>query len=191
MHPDFDLPSKGSVSGRTSSITAAFFAAITPVIPPSESEVDEALEVLGMARGNCRCAYCGDQRTEWDHFRPIVKERRPTGFITEIANLVPACGKCNQSKGNYEWATWMFGPAARSPKSRGIADVEERAARLKAYEQWRQPVCLDYASILGQDHWATYLRLLDDATAHLAAAQKRASELAQLIKASLPGREVG
>jgi hypothetical protein len=69
MHSDFDLPSKGSVDGRTSSITAAFFQAITPVIPPSDGEVDEALAVLGMMRGSCRCAFCGDPRTERDHFR--------------------------------------------------------------------------------------------------------------------------
>jgi hypothetical protein len=77
MHPDFDLPSKGRVDGRASSITAAFFQAITPVIPPSDVEVEEALVVLGMAPGNCRCAYCGDPRTEWDHFRAIVKGRQP------------------------------------------------------------------------------------------------------------------
>lgn len=52
MYPDFDLPSRGSISGRTSSITAAFFQAITPVIEPSEEEVDEALAILGMARGS-------------------------------------------------------------------------------------------------------------------------------------------
>ena len=49
MHADFDLPSRGRVDGRTSSITAAFFQAITPVIPPSDEEVEEALSVLGMA----------------------------------------------------------------------------------------------------------------------------------------------
>src|SRR5260370_35377054 len=92
MHPDFDLPSKGRVDGRTSSITAAFFQSITPVIPPSDVEVEEALGVLEMASGNCLCAYCGDPRTEWDHFRAIVKGRKPTGCITEIANLGPGWG---------------------------------------------------------------------------------------------------
>ena len=90
MHADFDLPSRGRVDGRTSSITAAFFQAITPVIPPSNAEVEEALGVLGMASGSCHCAYCGDPRTEWDHFRPIVKgrqhhgDRQPRACLREV-----------------------------------------------------------------------------------------------------------
>jgi hypothetical protein len=185
MHPDFDLPSKGRVDGRTSSITAAFFQAITPFIVPSDSDVEEALAVLGMEPGGCHCAYCGDQRTEWDHFRPIVKGRQPTGYITEIANLVPACGKCNQSKGNKNWKEWMLSTAARSPKRRGISDLGERVARLEAYEGWRQPACIDYAAIVGPDRWSHYRGLLDVAVAHLSEAQKVAVELQAIIKAGL------
>lgn len=185
MHPDFYLPSKGSVDGRTSSITAAFFQAITPVVLPSDSEVEESLSVLGMTKGNCRCAYCGDPCTEWDHFRPIVKGRQPTGYITEIANLVPACGKCNQSKGNKNWKEWMLSAAARSPKKRGISDLEQRVARLEAYERWRKPVCNDYAAIVGPERWSQYQGLLNTAVAHLSEAQKVASELLAIITTEL------
>jgi hypothetical protein len=189
MHADFDLPSRGRVDGRTSSITAAFFQAITPVIPPSNAEVEEALGVLGMASGSCHCAYCGDPRTEWDHFRPIVKGRQPTGYITEIANLVPACGKCNQSKGNKNWKEWMLSEAARSPKRRGVADLEGRVRRLEAYEAWREPVRIDYASIVGAERWSQYSNLLDVAVAHLSEAQKVALELQSIIKAGLTGQQ--
>jgi 5-methylcytosine-specific restriction endonuclease McrA len=71
---------------------------IIPVIDPSDAEIEEALNILKMEANNVRCSYCGDKATEWDHLRPIVKNKRPTGYISEIANLVPACGKCNQSK---------------------------------------------------------------------------------------------
>ncbi|MGB9072402.1 MAG: HNH endonuclease [Terriglobales bacterium] len=185
MHPDFDLPSKGRVDGRTSSITAAFFQVITPVVSPSDGEVDEALAVLGMVKGGCCCAYCGDPRTEWDHFRPIVKGRQPTGYITEIANLVPACGKCNQSKGNKNWKEWMLSAAARSPKQRGISDIAERVARLEAYERWREPICIDYAAIVGPERWSQYQNLLNTAVAHLTEAQKVALELQAIIKTGL------
>jgi hypothetical protein len=178
------------VDGRTSSITAAFFQAITPVIPPSDVEVDEALAVLGMAKGSCRCAYCGDPRTEWDHFRPIVKGRQPTGYITEIANLVPACGKCNQSKGNKNWKEWMLSNAARSPKRRGVADLEERVRRLEAYEGWREPVCIDYLSVVGAERWSQYCHLLDTAVTHLSEAQKVALELQSIIKGMLAEHKV-
>ncbi len=188
MQADFDLPSKGRVDGRTSSITAAFFLAITPVIVPSDADVEKALEVWGMTAGKCRCAYCGDPRTEWDHFRPIIKGRQPTGYITEIANLVPACGKCNQSKGNKNWKEWMFSEAARSPRRRGVADLDQRAKRLEAYEAWREPICIDYASIVGGERWSHYRDLLDAAVAHLSAAQKVALELQSIIKAGLAGQ---
>lgn len=185
MHPDFDLPSKGRIDGRTSSITAAFFQAITPVMVPSDGDVDEALAVLGMKASDCRCAYCGDPRTEWDHFRPIVKGRQPTGYVTEIANLVPSCGKCNQSKGNKNWKEWMLGPAKRSPRQRGIPDLAERVANLEAFDRWREPIRIDYPAVIGQERWLQYCQLLDTAVNHLSAAQKVAAELLVIINAGL------
>jgi HNH endonuclease len=182
MHPEFNLPGRGRIDGRTSSITAAFFQAITPIILPSDAEVEEVIAVLGMALGRCFCAYCGDPRTEWDHFRPIVKGRQPTGYITEIANLVPACGKCNQSKGNKNWKDWIMGGAARSPKQRGIVDLAERVARLEAYERWREPVCLDYPTMLGPERWSQYCNLLEAAVTHLTEAQRVATELRVIIE---------
>jgi len=188
MHPDFNLPSRGRISGRTSSITAAFFQAITPVVVPSKGEVEEVISILGMSSGSCRCAYCGDPKTEWDHFRPTVVDRRPTGYITEIANLVPACGKCNQSKGNRNWKTWMLGPALRSPHRRGVPDLSDKLARLQAFEKWRTPTRIDYVNLLGKEKWSLYAQHLEQAVVHLAEAQKLASELLKsTIRAAAEG----
>ncbi|MFL6304101.1 MAG: HNH endonuclease [Candidatus Sulfotelmatobacter sp.] len=60
----------------------------------------EALRILHIDPSDIRCAYCGNKSTEWDHLRPIITNQEPTGYITEISDLVPRCGKCNQSKGN-------------------------------------------------------------------------------------------
>lgn len=187
MHPDFDPPSIGSIAGRTSSITAAFFQAITPVVPPTEAEVDEVLAILGMVRGACRCAYCGDARTEWDHLRPIVVDRRPTGYISEIANLVPACGKCNQSKGNSDWKSWMLGTAKLSPKRRGVPELECRVARLEAFASWRKPICIDYTLWLGEARWHEYLERLEVVVAHLNGAQVLAKALRSEVNQKLCG----
>jgi hypothetical protein len=185
MHPQFDLPTRGSISGRRSSITAAFFQAVTPVIVPTDAEVDEALTILGMSATLCVCAYCGDVKTEWDHFRAIVDKQRPTGYITEIANLVPACGKCNQSKGSKNWKLWMLGPARRSPAQRGVPELESRVVRLERFEAWRTPKRLDYAQIIGPELWDEYLRhwraLLDG----IAAAQIHAELLRKSIEQHL------
>jgi 5-methylcytosine-specific restriction endonuclease McrA len=134
------LPKSVSVTGRSSSITNAFIAAVVPVIEPSEKEELEALQILQIDVNDIRCAYCGDSATEWDHLRPIVTGQEPTGYITEIANLVPSCGKCNQSKGKSYWRAWMEGNAKLPPKSRGVADLAARVQRLQLYEQWRRQI---------------------------------------------------
>ena len=76
------------------------------------------------------------------------------------------------SKGDKPWREWMFGAAPRSPKTRGIADIEERAARLTAYEQWGTPTRVDFAEVVGaplwQKHWenhAAIVQLMRDAEA--------------------------
>jgi 5-methylcytosine-specific restriction endonuclease McrA len=152
----FRLPQFQNMLSRKSSITNAFVTSVLPVIRPTIEEIDQALQILGLDPTDCRCAYCGDKSSEWDHLRPLVIKRRPTGFVTEIANLVPACGKCNQSKGNKPWREWMLGKADRSPTRRGLANVAERVARLEAFEQWRPPTKLDFALIVGEGEWESY-----------------------------------
>jgi hypothetical protein len=155
------------------------------VIIPSDGDVDEALAVLGMKTGDCRCAYCGDLRTEWDHFRAIVKDRRPTGYITEIANLVPSCGKCNQSKGNKHWKDWMLSKARRSPRMRQIRDLDDRVTNLEAFQIWRDPIRIDYQSVIGKERWLHYCEHLQIAVRHLADAQKVATELLAITSATV------
>lgn len=148
----FQMPKAVKIMGRTSSITNSFINSIIPVVRPTVAEIHEALAILDMVEG-VTCSYCGDGWTEWDHLRPLVLDKQPTGYISEIHNLVPACGKCNQSKGNKDWRQWMFGPAARSPKTRGVDDLESRAERLAAYEAWRPPTVVSFADLAGPDLW--------------------------------------
>src|ERR1700761_377168 len=103
----FRMPTPVKITGRTSTITNSFVNGIVPYVYPTEEEVAEALDILGLDADDLRCAYCGDRSTEWDHLRPLVTGKRPTGYIGEIANLVPSCSKCNQSKGARNWREWM------------------------------------------------------------------------------------
>lgn len=184
-HPDFLLPVAGSIHGRSSTITAAFFSTITPVKVPSYEDVVEALEVLGMSTDKCTCIYCGGKKSEWDHLRPIVINKRPTGYITEIANLVPACGKCNQSKGNKPWREWIRSKAPHSPQTRGMTDLEERVGRLEAYERWRQPVRLDYEKILELALWEKHIKNWEQLLEKMKEAQEHAKVLRQALEAHL------
>jgi hypothetical protein len=153
----FAMPKPVRIAGRSSSITNSFVNGIIPVVPPTLEQVDEALRILGMDT-IVVCAYCGDPASEWDHLRPLVVGKQPTGYISEIHNLVPACGKCNQSKGNKPWRTWMFSAARLSPETRGVAGLGAKADRLAAYEEWETPTLVDFASVVGEQLWDEHWR---------------------------------
>src|SRR5882757_10331780 len=118
------------ITSRTSSITNSFVQAIIPTVSYSEEQRAEALAELGMTIENLSCVYCGSPTTDWDHLRPLVRNSRPTGYISEIRNLVPSCGPCNQSKGASDWRAWMTGKARGSPATRSVADIQGRMERL-------------------------------------------------------------
>lgn len=161
----FQMPKPMKVTGRTSSITNAFVNSIIPSIFPSDDEIIEGLSILGMTPDKVECAYCGDPPTEWDHLRPIVRDKQPTGYISEIGNLVPACGKCNQSKGNKNWHYWMLSDARLSPKSRIVDTLRDRVVRLEAYENWRPRSPVDFRSIVSEQdwhlHWQNHEKILE------------------------------
>jgi len=153
----FKMPNPVKITGRSSSITNSFVNGIVPVIEPSEEEIKEALSILGMDETTICCAYCGGTYTEWDHLRPLVVNKTATGYVSEIHNLVPACGKCNQSKGNQPWREWMYSDAKLSPATKKVPDIDERYERLARYEKWGVPLRVDIESIVGtykwQQHW--------------------------------------
>ncbi|CAN5229228.1 hypothetical protein BH10PLA2_BH10PLA2_15580 [soil metagenome] len=177
----FRMPSFQTMVSRKSSITNAFVNSVIPVVKPTIEEIDQALQILGLDPADCRCVYCGDKSTEWDHLRPLVIQRRPTGFVTEIANLVPACGKCNQSKGNKPWRDWMISKAKLSPTGRGLPNVAERLARLEAFEKWRPPTKLDFALVVGNEEWEFDWAMCEKATDELRLCQEVANDILKRI----------
>lgn len=155
-HLRFAMPKPVRITGRTSSLTNSFVNGIIPIIWPTESQIEEVLDLLGM--DTVVCAYCGDAATEWDHFRPLVVDKKPTGYISEIHNLVPACGKCNQSKGNKNWREWILSSARLSPATRGVSRLEARIARLENFETWGSPTRVDFPALVGAELWAQHWR---------------------------------
>jgi len=149
----FRMPTVMKITGRSSSITNAFINSIIPVIKPTSAQVKQALDILGMDADNFQCSYCGVTATEWDHLRALVMNKMPTGYISEIHNLVPACGKCNQSKGNKLWSDWIVSDAKLSPKSKGVKDLDQRIKRLTAYENWEEPTKVDFEALVGKGKW--------------------------------------
>lgn len=173
------------ITSRTSSITNGFVQAILPSIEPTIDEMREALSVLGMTPENKTCVYCGSFATEWDHFRPLVQYKKPTGYIHEIRNLVPSCGPCNQSKSGANWLTWMRGSARGSPNSKNVPDLEVRIARLAAFETWGNVSKIPFMELVGEDEWADFWALLTDIEARLHDAQRQAVMVREKITTKL------
>ena len=177
LHEAFQMPTWIKISGRVSSVTNAFWNSIIPSVMPTDRELETVFKILELDFVDLRCVYCGDSASEWDHFRPLVKDRLPTGYITEIRNLVPACGKCNQSKGNKNWNVWIVSDAKRSPKSRGVTDLNDRIARIGAFEEWGSVEPLKFEELIPAELWLAHLQNLDDITTAMKTAQSHAGEV--------------
>jgi hypothetical protein len=169
------------ITGRSSSITNSFINSIIPIIVPTNEQVKEALDILGMDHDSFQCAYCGDTASEWDHLRPLVQNKKPTGYISEIHNLVPACGKCNQSKGNKPWQTWIMSSAKLSPKSRGVPDINQRIEKLQKYEAWLEPTKVDFESVVGKEKWEQHWANWESVQNTMRQAQTLATEINRTI----------
>ena len=181
----FVMPKQVSITARSSSITNSFVNGIIPCVSPTEEEVAAALSVLGMDEHSVACAYCGDPFTEWDHLNPLVKDKRPTGYVSEIHNLVPSCGKCNQSKGNKPWFEWMVSNADKSPRTRGIPDLRERVERLMEYERLFKPIKLDFESIVGSEKWNEHWNNCETLHGMMREYQVLSDEIKQIIADSV------
>lgn len=149
----FKAPTPMKITGRISTVTNSFVNSIIPSIEPTEQEIEECLEILELDPNNLCCAYCGDKATEWDHLRPLVKDKEPTGYISELRNLAPTCGKCNQSKGNKYWKNWIKSEAKLSPKTRQAKHLDKKIERLERYKEWGGVQPIDFKEMISEELW--------------------------------------
>ena len=173
------------ITSRTSSITNSFVQAIIPSVEPTAAEVEEALAVIDMTNDTISCIYCGSPASDWDHLRPLVRSKRPTGYINEIRNLVPSCGPCNQSKSGADWRAWMMGTARGSPTSRGVADVGERIEKLQRFEAWGDVQPLEFRELARAEEWDAYWANLEIIESQMREAQRHAARIQPAIRAAL------
>jgi hypothetical protein len=100
---------------------------------------------------------------------------------------------CNQSKSGRHWENWMLGTAKKSPRTRGIPDVEERAEKLRKFERWgdQTPVSEDnLQAAVGTERWEAYWQRLDDITRLMASAQQEADSIRQILEAKFGDSKV-
>jgi hypothetical protein len=75
----------------------------------------------------------------------------------------------------------MLGKAKLSPTGRGVDGTAERIARLEAFERWRPPTRIDFASIIGAEAWEQYWSLCEQAIEGMRQAQLVADGIREKI----------
>jgi hypothetical protein len=105
------------------------------------------------------CAFCGDPNaTRKDHLIPVISN----GDFTSN-NIVPACQKCDDSKGQKEYTIWMRN--SRSPKSlkirKGMTD-EEIERRINHIEKWQKGYKAKSEKELFGKYYEEYLSVLQE-----------------------------
>jgi hypothetical protein len=75
-----------------------------------------------MRDGNVLCIYCDKQfATRWDHLHPVSK-----GGDSSPGNLVPACGRCDDSKQDRTIDEWAAGTSKHRPSAARLDAIRQR-----------------------------------------------------------------
>lgn len=78
--------------------------------------------------GGLKCIYCGSpEASRWDHLHPVSR-----GGDTVPGNLVPACGRCDDSKQDREIHEWIRGTSPHRPAEAEQARIQ---AEIELYRQ--------------------------------------------------------
>lgn len=69
-----------------------------------------------LLNGRGKCEYCKRRHaTTQDHFFPLVRNGRPTGYCNDAWNTVPCCKECNSSKAGRTFAEWFSTDSKYAP----------------------------------------------------------------------------
>jgi hypothetical protein len=173
------------ITSRSSSITNAFVQAIIPFVEPTDSEISDVLTQFGQQIGMTNCVYCGGDSTDWDHLRPLVRGKRPTGYISSASNLVPACGPCNQSKSGADWRLWLGGNSTGAQKAKSKSGLKERIERLEKFDGDADVNPIIISDLVEPEKLNAYWKKLDEIILQMKEAQKIADDINSDIMISL------
>lgn len=156
----FKMPSKSNLKGRTSTINNAFAIGITPYLKPDADVLDSYYSELKIEPDQCGyCLRIGEGKT-MDHINPLVVAGMPSGYITDINNLIPCCKDCNSKKGGKFFSKWYKESDNVSRLlSMGMSmdDIEERYNIIMKYIKDHCTNPYDYKKIVGDDKWNEYI----------------------------------
>ena len=180
-YKDLNWPGGYTITSRSSTIRSQFIRAIIPNIKPTDEEVRGCLKLLEQDPEELHCSYCGITATEWDHFRPLVEKKTTTGYVTDIYNLVPTCGKCNQSKSGRHWKVWITGKARYAPAIN--AALDRRIQILERFERWSTKRTHRLTDLARNDQeLSEYMKSCEDLVNSFAAYQRTAERIKKRLE---------
>ena len=173
----FKYPAADQIGGRTSTICRSMACTL---LDRNACSPEEELQWIKYFPDKT-CAYCGRPASHLDHLHALIIDRKPTGYGTEAANLVPCCDKCNQPKGNLYWEDFM-----RSSSCQHVGDLltgsvedamERRIQNIKMFQAAMPPKKVGINDEL-LDKWNELLHSFDEML-------KRAQETLMEIKSQV------
>ena len=182
--PKLKMPSKATLSSRKSTINNAFAHSIVPYIRPNDDEYEKYAFKDEFEKK--QCVYCGAPAQSMDHFQSIIKEKDPSGYITDIRNLVPCCAKCNSSKGSKEFSEWYGLPETRDyikAQNHFTTEtmIEQNHDRIASHFKKNPPIQYDFKSIVGQEEWEEFLNMKKELLEQIEKCQEKCKEIAEKI----------
>lgn len=177
----FKMPSKGDLRSRTSTISNAFVSSITPWIYPKSEEVIGIYDKFGIVEG--QCAYCLQYgANSVDHYKCLVIRSEPSGYITDIDNLVPCCQKCNSAKGSKSFEDWYDDDRTKARLNElGMTDAQIKERRDIIVNAMKDIKRYDYRQIVGEEKWNEFIERRKKLNALLKENQSFCDELSKEI----------
>lgn len=178
---EFKLPNAPTFGSRKSTMAKAASDGIAPRIRPTQEEFESYQRYFPKKDNSYLCAYCGKKYDYFEHLRPLVIGGKPTGYGSDIYNLVPSCRICNERKANKYWADWMQEPIMIQEPG-----CEKRCEILKNFAEWgkNKVTHIDYESILNKIDpiiWANYINKITELETMLTSLHQIQLEIKEII----------
>jgi hypothetical protein len=125
---------------KTSSLAAARYHLTRAIFEQlldnnyTESDREDALRYFG------GCAFCGGAKAKATRNDHLVAVRERGDFVPK--NVVPACPKCDDSKGKSDFRDWMrnaTSPSSLRGRGWATAKIERRIKLIKAWQRGYRP----------------------------------------------------
>lgn len=171
---------------RQSTMNGSLASALAPHDDYDDEMVVAALRMLGQdPDGPLACVYCEAPADTWDHLYSLTLEKKFSGFGHVLGNLVPACKRCNSSKGKRPWEQVLA-------ENRSDPSVREQArSRITQYRDAFLPAPMTEQELerLAPEDMAAFNRIRADLLALMAEADRVAARVRRAAQQAAPARQ--